>query len=171
MNTLRTTSIAALATLGCFLTGALPAAATGAEHLSFVEDTDEESILSANENPCGPWDADIHEVRHADYQAVVAPGGQLEGEVHFNGSVEGWMSIDPDGAAGPLPTYTGTYREKENAIVVIEDDTLRNAQFRLREVATAPDGSQLLFVLFAKLTVNARGEVAAEHSLASCTLL
>ena len=171
MNRLSRASIAVLTTLGCSLAVASPAAAAGAEHLSFVEDTEEQWVLSADENPCGPWDADIHEIRHSEYRALVAPAGQVEGEIHFNGFVDGSAAIDPDGAAGPLPTYTGTYREKENAIVVSADDDLRNAQFRLREVATAPDGSQLLLVLSGKLTVNAQGVVTSEQGVASCTFL
>jgi hypothetical protein len=151
--------------------GVTPANAA-AQHDIFVEEFDDGWQLSADENPCGPWVADIHEVRLGTYRLLLPPGGQVAGEVHVNGSVDGWIDFDPDGP-GPLPTHSGSYREKLNAIPIgfseETGDMLRIAQYRLKVRLSAADGSQLLLELSGKITMNARGDVVVARDLASCS--
>lgn len=158
---LATTSLAALA---------VPAHA-GAQHAVFPEEYDDTWTMDADENMCGPWPATLHEVRTGSYRIVAAPGGQVDGEFHVNGVINGLIELDPD-ADGPLPTYTGTYREKVNGVIYSEDgeDAERVAQFRLRTVARADDGSTLKLVLSGKVTVNAKGRVASQREVASCVI-
>lgn len=155
---LATTALAALA---------LPANA-GAQHSVYVEEYDDTWTMAADENSCGPWPATMHEVRSGRYRIVEAPGGQVDGEMHVNGVVDGWFALDPD-SDGPLPTYVGTYREKANGIF-FGDDGERVGQYRLRSVASADDGSTLKLVLKGKLTVNAKGRVTSQREVSSCVI-
>lgn len=143
--------------------------AAGAQHFTFVEEFDETYAIPADENSCAAADGVLHEVRHGTYDITAAPGGQVAGELHVNGAVDGYVELDPDGS-GPLPTYTGTYREKANVIVVSENDDTRVAQYRLRTRASAPDGSTLLLVLSGKLTVSAQGVTTVSRDVGSCTI-
>lgn len=153
---------------GFLATLSAPTMAGGARHEIYIEEFDETYAIDAEENACGPWPARIHEVRSGAYKLVTAPGGRVDGEMHVNGVVHGWVAIDPD-RGGPLPTYTGTYREKANG-VVLADDGERVSQYRLRTVARATDGGTLVLILKGKLTVNANGRVTSEHDLRSCDI-
>ena len=91
------------------------ATAAPAEHFTFDESYDGRTRIAAEENSCGPWAATLHEVRSGSYRIVAAPGGQVPGEVHVNGAVDGLVELVPDDPS--LPTYTGSYREKANAVI------------------------------------------------------
>ncbi len=170
MNPLpRTFAAMALATGFCVLPALqADAAGQGATKFTYVEDYDETAAMLADENPCGPWDGVLHEIRHGVYNITAAPGGQVDGEYHVNGVVDGWVAFDPD-SDGPLPTYTGSYREKDNVIVTGEDDSARIVQFRLRIPASAANGSTLLIVLTGKQTVNAHGVTTVSRNVATCS--
>jgi len=59
--------------------------------------------------------------------------GQVAGELHVNGVIDGLVELIPDDPA--LPTYAGTYREKVDGVVTSfsdEGDVERIGQFRLR---------------------------------------
>lgn len=167
---MRTTlrSLAGTALAGAALTVLAVPAHAGAQHAVLPEEYDDTWTMDAEENMCGPWPATLHEARTGSYRIVEAPGGQVDGEFHINGVVNGVIELDPD-AQGPLPTYTGTYREKVNGVVYGEDGE-RVVQFRLRTVARADDGSTLKLVLSGKVTVNAKGGVATAREVASCVI-
>lgn len=161
----------ALAT-GLFLVLSGTPANGAAQHDLLVEESDEVWQLSADENPCGPWVADLHEIRQGTYRLLQPPGGQVAGEVHVNGSVDGWIEFDPDGS-GPLPTYTGSYREKLNVILTgyseETGDEIRVGQYRLKARLSAADGSRLVLDLAGKITVTARGDMVVARDLAACS--
>jgi hypothetical protein len=100
---------------------------------------------------------------------VAAPGGQVEGESHVNGVIDGLVELIPDNAA--LPTYSGTYREKVNAVVTsftAEGDTSRVAQYRLRSTLRGTDGSSIDLLLSGKFTMNANGVVVVSKDTFTC---
>ncbi|WP_125038770.1 hypothetical protein [Nocardioides sp. LS1] len=148
--------------------GLSPAHAGGAQHVYVPEEFDGTEHWSSQENMCGPWATTFHEVRHGGYDVVRAPGGQVPGEVHINGAVDGWIQLTPDDPT--RPTYTGTYREKVDGVVTnLDDDSVRVMQFRLRVPMTGTDGSRLLITLSGKTTVNANGTVTVDRPQASCS--
>ena len=157
--------------LALLATPPVPAwAGSGAVHDVSVEEYDASEFVPAEENFCGAWDMTFHEVRSGAYQLVTAPGGREEGEVHVNGSIAGFVELTPSNPT--LPSYTGTYREKVNAILIGVDDrgfdVLRSGQYRLRLPLQGTDGSSLLLLLSGKLTVNARWEVTVSRDVVTC---
>ncbi|GAA1576697.1 hypothetical protein GCM10009789_32710 [Kribbella sancticallisti] len=144
-------------------------AAGGADHEFMVEDYNAYERFAPGEGPCVSWAGTFHEVRSGGYRLVTAPGGQVEGEFHVNGVINGLVELIPD-AAG-LPTYSGTYREKVNAVVTSfaeEDDTSRVAQYRLRSTLRGTDGSTLVLRLSGKFTMNANGVVVVTRDTFTC---
>jgi len=162
--------LAAAAACGLALTAAAaaPASAAAAQHDVFVENSDSSYHLTAAENPCGPWGVTVHAVRSGSYKIVFPVDG---GEIHTNGAVDGVIELIPEDPT--RPTYTGTFREKANAVVTEvsgdgENDVFRINQSRLRSALRGTDGSQLVLRFSAKLTVNANGRVVVSHNLISC---
>lgn len=145
-------------------------ATAGAQHDLYEEEYDGSFHVSAEENPCGAWPATLREVRSGDARLVAAPGGQQPGEFHVNGAIDGTIAIVPDDPA--LPTYTGSYREKLNAIITgfdpDEGDVARIAQYRLRAPLTGSDGSRLVLALSGKVTVDATGSMVVGRDAMSC---
>lgn len=66
---------------------------------------------------------------------------------------------------GSLPIYSGTYREKLNAVQMesFDDDAERISQFRLRRRLAGTDGSSLQLAMSGKVTRNASGEVVVDR--------
>lgn len=160
----------ALVTAALTLTSGTAAIAAPAQHDTFVESWQGQEHLSAEENMCGPWAATIHEARSGTYRIVEAPGGRSEGEFHVNGAVEGQIILTPDNPA--LPTYSGSYLEKVNTIVIgvddDEGDLARVAHFRLRAPLAGSDGSGLVLTMSGRFTTNALGEVVTERFSFTC---
>jgi hypothetical protein len=146
-----------------------PASAGGSEHEILTEDYNAYEHFEPGEGPCVQWAGTFHEVRSGGYRLVTAPGGQVEGEVHVNGVIDGLVELIPD-AAG-LPTYSGTYREKVNAVLTSfteEGDTARVSQYRLRSTLRGTDGSTLNLRLSGKFTMNANGDVVVSRDTFTC---
>jgi hypothetical protein len=146
-----------------------PASAAGAERAFYPEDYDAHEHFDAGDGPCVGWAGTFHEERHGGYRLVAAPGGQQPGEVHINGVVDGSVELIPDDPS--LPTYAGDYREKVNGIATEfsdEGDVERVGQYRLRSTLHGTDGSTLDLRLSGKITLNAKGEVTAEHETFTC---
>jgi hypothetical protein len=160
----------ALVAASLSLGGGTAATAAPAQHDTFVESWEGQQHLTAADNVCGPWAATLQEARSGDYRIVEAPGGQSEGEFHVNGAVDGRVVLTPDDPA--LPTYSGTYREKVNAIVTGLDeeggDLVRVGHFRLRTPLTGSDGSALVLAMSGRVTVNALGELVVEWFSVTC---
>ncbi|KGN32167.1 hypothetical protein N802_10605 [Knoellia sinensis KCTC 19936] len=180
MLTHRTSRVSSLASaLGVALIAAValtPATATAApqraEHQFVDAAFDGTEHLAAEDNFCGDWATTFHEVRTGGYRVHVPPGGQVEGEFHVNGVVDGFVELIPDDPS--LPTYSGTYREKLNAIITgvdpeTGDDILRVGQFRLRLPLKGTDGSALLLQLSGKWTVNAKGAPVVSREIFTCS--
>jgi hypothetical protein len=145
-------------------------AAAGAEHAFLVEDYNAYEHFAAGEGPCVSWAGTFHEVRSGGYRLVTAPGGEVKGEFHVNGVINGLVELIPDNPAA-LPTYSGTYREKVNAVVTSfteEGDTSRVSQFRLRSTLRGTDGSTLALRLAGKFTMNANGVVVVSRDTFTC---
>jgi hypothetical protein len=162
-----------LLTAGLVATFSPPASASspppgqGATRLFAEEHFDGTEHVSADNNPCGPWAATLHEIRNGGYHVLLPPGGQTTGEAHVNGAVDGWIQLTPDDPT--LPTYTGTYREKADGVLTDpEDDQFREFRFQLRDRLTGSDGSTLVLVLGAKVTVDANGRTVVDRSIATC---
>jgi hypothetical protein len=146
---------------------ATAASGAGAFRLYVPEEWDGTSHWAADDNPCGAWATTFHEVRHGGYRLLVAPGGQVEGEVHINGSVDGWVELTPDDPS--LPSYSGGYREKVDGVLTDPDnDQFRVFRFRLRDRLAGTDGSTLTIVLSGRATMNARGRLVTESSVETC---
>jgi hypothetical protein len=144
-------------------------AAGGAEHAFLIEDYDAYEHFAPGDGPCVSWPGTFHEVRSGGYRSVTAPGGQVEGEFHVNGVIDGLVELVPDNAA--LPTYSGTYREKVNAVVTSfteEGDTSRVSQYRLRSTLRGTDGSSIDLLLSGKFTMNANGVVVVSKDTFTC---
>ena len=160
----------ALVTAALTLTSGTAAIATPAQHDTFVESWQGQEHLSAEDNMCGPWAATIHEARSGTYRIVEAPGGRSEGKFHVNGAVEGQITLTPDKPA--LPTYSGSYLEKVNTIVIgvddDDDDLARVGHFRLRAPLAGSDGSGLVLTMSGRFTTNALGEVVTERFSFTC---
>ncbi|TCM39658.1 hypothetical protein [Kribbella sp. VKM Ac-2568] len=161
------TVLGAFALVG--VTAGPAAAAGGAEHAFLIEDYNAYEPFAPGDGPCVSWAGTFHEVRSGGYRLVTAPGGQAEGEFHLNGVINGLVELIPD-AAG-LPTYSGTYREKVNAVVTSfteEGDTSRVSQYRLRSTLRGTDGSTLSLRLSGKFTMNANGVVVVSRDTFTC---
>jgi hypothetical protein len=143
-------------------------AAGGADHAFLIEDYNAYEHFAPGDGPCISWAGTFHEVRSGGYRLVTAPGGQLEGEFHVNGVIDGLVELMPD-AAG-LPTYSGTYREKVNAVATsfTEESDARVAQYRLHSTLRGTDGSTLDLRLSGKLTMNASGVVVVSRDTFTC---
>ena len=159
-------ALGALALVGV---SAAPASADGAEHSFLIEDYDNSEPFAAGDGPCVSWAGTFHEVRSGGYRLVTPPGGQLAGEFHVNGVIDGRVELIPDDAS--LPTYSGTYREKVNGVVTAftdEGDVSRVAQYRLRSTLRGTDGTVVDLRLAGKLTLNANGVVVVSRDTFSC---
>lgn len=152
------------------LTVGASALAAPATHDVLVEDYDYPDALPAGEMPCVPWAGTFHEVRSGQYKLVTINNGPQKGEVHVNGVIAGLIELIPDDES--LPTYTGTYREKTNAVLYapsFQDDQLRVGQFRLRTRLQGTDGSSLRLVLSGKVTRTGEGDPpVVERSTFTC---
>jgi hypothetical protein len=148
---------------------ASPAAAAPAQHDVFVDEYDGYVPFAAGEGPCVDWAGTLHEVRSAVFRVLEPGGARNPDEFHANGVVDGSVELIPDDPT--LPTYSGTFREKANAIgtAAEEGDDLRIAQYRLRSVLTGTDGSRLTLSLSGKITVNGRGDLVTERFELSCS--
>ena len=146
------------------------AADAGATHETYTESYDGSFAMTAEENPCGAWAATLHEVRSGSIKLVTAPGGREEGEYHVNGVIEGTLELVPDDAT--LPTYSGRYREKINAVITGFDpdsgDVARVAQYRLRSRLTGDGGQRLTLTLSGKLTVAGTGVLVVNRDALTC---
>jgi hypothetical protein len=145
-----------------------PASAAGAEHAFLIEDYNAYEHFAPGEGPCVSWPGTFHEVRSGGYRLVTAPGGRDEEEFHVNGVIDGLVELIPDDAA--LPTYSGSYREKVNAVATAftaESDT-RGSQYRLRSTLRGTDGTTLDLRLSGKFTMNANGVVAVSRDTFTC---
>lgn len=146
-----------------------PGSASGAQHAFYPESWDAYEHFGAGEAFCVAWAGTFHEVRHGGYDLVAAPGGQVPGEIHVNGVVDGLIELVPDDAS--LPTYSGTYREKLNGILTgttDEGDVTRIAQYRLRSTLHGTDGSSLDLAVSGKVTVNGQGTLVVERDTVTC---
>ena len=159
---------ALLAGLALVAAGTAPVSAAGATHEFFAEDYDAYEHFAAGEGFCVTWAGTFHEVRSGGYRLVAAPGGRDEGELHVNGVIKGLIELVPDDTS--LPTYTGTYREKVNGVVVVTDDgdDERVGQYRLRSTLRGTDGSSLQLRLAGKITVNGKGRVVVSRDTFVC---
>jgi hypothetical protein len=148
--------------------GATPAVAAPAQHDVFVDEYDEYLPFAAGEGPCVDWPGTLHEVRSAKFKLLTPGGVRHPDEFHANGVVDGLVELIPDDPA--LPTYSGTFREKANAIgrETEEGDELRIAQYRARSVLTGTDGTRLTLTLSGKITVNGRGDLVIDRFEFSC---
>jgi hypothetical protein len=160
------TAIALLAALA----GAPAAQSAGAQHVHIPEEWDATEPFAAGDGPCVAWAGSFHEVRHGGYDLVLAPGGQVEGEVHVSGAVDGYVELVPDDPS--LPTYTGSYREKLNAVAVGVDqygeDLLRVAHYALATKLTGSDGSTMWLRLSGHTTMDAGGRVVVSRDEYGC---
>jgi hypothetical protein len=144
-------------------------AAGGAEHAFLIEDYNAYEHFAPGDGPCVSWAGTFHEVRSGGYRLVTPPGGQVEGEFHVNGVIDGLVELIPD-AAG-LPMYSGTYREKVNAVVtgpLEKGDLTRVSQYRLRSTLRGTDGSTITLRLSGKFTMNANGVVVVSRDTFTC---
>lgn len=160
------TAIAA-AVLGTLLSTPAHAAA---ERDHWPADWEGTQAFVAGEGPCVPWAGTFHESRTGGYDLVAAPGGQVDGEFHVNGMVEGHIDLVPDDAT--LPSYSGDYREKVNGVVIgydeLQGDLARVMQFRLRVPLTGTDGSQMVLTMSGRMTRDAHGRVVVERASYDC---
>ena len=88
-------TLAGLALVAVAAPGATPAQAAGAEHVIVPEEYDEVEHFDAGEGFCVDWAGSFHEVRHGAYRLLTAPGGQVTGERHVNGVIEGLVELIP----------------------------------------------------------------------------
>lgn len=156
------------ATVLATLAAAPAHAAAQREHWS--ADWEGTEAFDAGEGPCVAWSGNLHETRTGGYDLVTAPAGQVEGEFHVNGMVDGHVELVPDDAA--LPSYSGDYREKVNGIVTGYDeqrgDLARVMRFRLRVPLTGTDGSQFVLTMSGRVTLDARGRTVVERESYDC---
>ena len=146
-----------------------PGTAAGAEHAFYPESWDAYEHFGAGDSLCVSWAGTFHEVRHGGYRLLAAPGGQVPGEIHINGVVNGSVELVPDDAS--LPTYSGSYREKLDGILIGSDDegdVERIGQFRLRSTLRGTDGSSLVLAMSGKITVNGQGTLVVERDSFTC---
>ncbi|GAA1643065.1 hypothetical protein GCM10009744_36580 [Kribbella alba] len=161
------TLLGAFALVG--VTAGPASAAGGAEHAFLLEDYNAYEHFAPGDGPCVSWAGTFHEVRSGGYRLVTAPGGQVAGEFHVNGVIDGLVELIPDAAS--LPTYSGTYREKVNAVVTSfteQGDPARVSQYRLRSTLRGTDGSTITLRLSGKFTMNANGVVVVSRDTFTC---
>ena len=151
-------------------TAVAPAHAGGAVHQTYPESYDATEHFAAGEGFCVPWAGSFREVRSGQYKLVTAPGGQVAGETHINGVIAGSVTLTPDDPA--LPTYSGSYREKVNGVLIGitpgGNDVTRVGQYRLRSTLRGTDGSTLDLRLAGKMTMNAKGVVTVSRDTFTC---
>jgi hypothetical protein len=143
-----------------------PASGAGARHEFQPEHYNAAEHFKAGDGFCVSWAGTFHEVRNGGYWVVYPPGGQLDGEFHVNGVVNGLVELIPDNPA--LPTYSGTYREKTDAVATV-GDVPRVGQYRLSSTLVGTDGSSYKLALSGKVTVNAQGRVVVSRDTFTCT--
>jgi len=165
------TTLAALLVAGLLAAGLTaatsPAQAAGTSRLVVPEEYDAVEHLAADDNLCGPWAANFHEIRHGQYTLLFAPGGRAAGEAHVNGSVDGWVELAPDDPS--LPTYSGDYREKVDGVLLDPaNDQFRVFHFALRDRLHGTDGSTLTIQISGKMTVTPDGRAVVDRSISSC---
>jgi hypothetical protein len=153
------------------LLSAVPAAqAAGAQHLSLPEEWDSVEHFDAGGGLCVDWPGSFHEVRHGTYDLTLPPGGQVVGEIHLNGAVDGYVELVPDDPA--LPTYTGSYREKITGVFVGVDedgqDLLRVGHYALAVKLSGSDGSTVWLRLSGHVTLDASGRAVVARDNYSC---
>jgi hypothetical protein len=163
-----TATIASALALPALVVGATPAVAAPAQHDVFVEEYDEYLPFAAGEGPCVDWAGTLHEVRSGEFKVLTPGGVRHPDEFHANGVVDGLVELIPDDPT--LPSYSGTFREKANAIGTVTEagDELRIAQYRVRSVLTGTDGSRLTLSLAGKITVNGHGDLVVDRYEFSC---
>lgn len=164
-------TLAVLATAGLPLAVLGSASAAPAQHDVFTESYSSSQPMTAEENPCGNWSGTLSEVRSGSNKILIPPGGQVDGEFHVNGSVQGSLSLVPDDPN--LPSYAGTYREKSTAVFSgfdqeEGDDITRVGRWSLRAVLAGTDGSRLVLWLSGKSTINGQGRVVVDRRLEMC---
>ena len=166
----RTSSVvAAVLIAAAAVAGAGPALAAGAVHLYVPEEFDGTEHFAAGDGPCVGWAGSFHEVRHGGYRLVVAPGGQVAGEVHANGTIDGFVELVPDDPQ--LPSYSGTYLEK-NVVVLTDpasdDGGLRVGHYGLAVKLTGSDASTIWLRLSGHITVDGQGRVVVSRDRLRC---
>ena len=148
----------------------VPTSAAPATHDVFVEEYEAyEPFAAGDGQPCVPSARTFHEVRSGEVKLVTINSGPQAGEVHVNGAIAGFIEYIPDDTA--LPTYSGTYREKLNGVLLelsFEDDQSRIAQFRLRSRLAGTDGSSLRLAMSGKLTLNGNGNLVVDRFSFTC---
>lgn len=146
------------------------ASAAPATHDVLVEDYNAyEPFAAGAGEPCVPWAGTFHEERYGEIELVTVNSGPQAGEVHLNGAIAGFVGFIPDDTS--LPTYTGTYREKLNGVLLelgFDDDQSRIAQFRLRSRLTCTDGASLQLAMSGKLTLNGNGHIVVDRVGFTC---
>jgi hypothetical protein len=165
LRSLITTLIAAPA----LVLGASPALAGPAVHDVYVEEFDGYEHFAAGDNGCVPWAGLFHEVRSGEAKLLMPSGSRHPGEVHINFVVDGFVEFIPDDQR--LPTYSGTYREKADGIVLSfsgEGELERVMQWRLRTTLRGTDGSTLTLRMSGKVTTNGQGDIVVARDSFSC---
>ena len=166
---MKRTIVTTVATALLVVAGAQASSAAAARDY-LPEDYDAYEHFGAGTGLSGPWAGTFHEVRTGGYRILIPPGGRVDGEVHVNGAIDGRVELIPDDPG--LPTYSGGYREKLNAVAVGTDadgqDLLRVAQYRLRVPLTGTDGTTLRLTLSGKVTVNAQGVTTVSRDVFDC---
>jgi hypothetical protein len=169
-NIMKRLLLAAVAIAALPLAVAVPASAAPATHEVYVEDYDAyEAFAAGGAEPCVSWAGTFHEVRSGQIELVTVTSGPQAGEVHLNGVVAGFIEYLPDDLS--LPTYTGTYREKLNGVLLemsFDDDQSRIAQFRLRSQLAGTDGSTLRLAMSGKVTRNGNGDIVVDRFNFTC---
>ena len=164
----RLLSAVALAALPIAL--GVPATAAPATHDVYIEQYDAyEQFAAGDAEPCVSWAGTFHEVRSGEIQLITVTSGPQAGEVHLNGVIAGFIEYIPDDPS--LPTYSGTYSEKLNGVLLeltFEDDQERISQFRLRGELVGTDGSSLRMAMSGKVTRNGNGDVVVDRFNFTC---
>ncbi len=148
------------------------AASAAATHDYFPDTFDATEHFDAGEGPCVDWAGSFREVRNGGYRLLTASGGQVDGELHVNGVVDGQVYLVPDDPS--LPAYSGSYREKVTGVATYfdeengENDRLRVISYRLRVPMKGSDGSSFVIVISGHTTVNAKGATVVDRNDFEC---
>lgn len=148
------------------------AASAGVSYEYWADPFDGTEHFVAGEGPCVDWAGTFREVRTGGYRLLTPPGGQVDGEIHVNGVVDGRVYLLPDDSG--LPSYTGDYREKVTGVATNfdrengENDRLRVISYRLRIPMTGTDGSSFVILIAGHTTLNAKGDVIVDRNTFEC---
>ncbi len=148
------------------------AASAAATHDYFPDVFDATEHFDAGEGPCVDWAGNFREVRNGGYRLLTPSGGQVDGEIHVNGVVDGQIYLVPDDAS--LPSYSGRYREKVTGVATYfdeengENDRLRVINYRLRVPMTGTDGSSFVILISGHTTVNGKGVTVVDRNDFEC---